>query len=118
MQIPECERRSKSALFCRHLSGRRRLTAAADFPERSETGAVTERVSAAAKWGDETDLDDLSGSGIQGGRGAGDDSRVIGAVIDIPALIAWAERAASRRRSVKPASRQRRWPEGPGFTDR
>ena len=45
-------------------------------------------------------------------------ARVIGTVIDIPALIAWAERAARRHRSVKPASRQRRWPEGPGFTDR
>jgi hypothetical protein len=28
-----CERRSKSALFCRHVGGHRRLTAAADFPE-------------------------------------------------------------------------------------
>jgi hypothetical protein len=47
-----------------------------------------------------------------GGRGAGDDSRVIGAVIDIPALIAWAERAASRHRSVKPAAANGGGPQG------
>jgi hypothetical protein len=31
--LSSCERWLKSALFCRHVGGRRRLTAAADFPE-------------------------------------------------------------------------------------
>jgi hypothetical protein len=39
-------------------------------------------------------------------------ARVIGAVIDIPTLIAWAERAASRRRSVKPAAANGGGPQG------
>jgi hypothetical protein len=96
-----CERRSKSALFCRRLGGHRRLTAAADFPR---TGPVAECVSPASEW---------EAAGPTWAQGAaGDDSRVIGAVIDIPALIAWAERAASRRRSVKPAAANGGGPQG------
>ena len=54
----------------------------------------------------------ILGIGFRGARGADDDSLVIGAVIDIPALIAWVERAASRRRSVKPAAANGGGPQG------